>query len=152
MQEIRLERTTSDSIHFRQLIYKLDDELSCMYGDSQEEFDQFNVVENLNTVVIAYLNDVPAGCGCFKKFNHKTVEIKRMYVDPAHRGKKISSAILMELESWAKKTGMHSMILETGTIQLPALSLYRKHGFSLIPNFEPYIGNELSICLQKMIL
>ena len=130
---------------------KLDQELKQIYGSSQDEFDQYNVMSGIDTVVIAYVDQQPAGCGCFKKADTVTVELKRMYVDTAWRGKGIGALILKELERWACELRYQSIILETGTIQPDAIRLYEKHGYQVIPNFAPYIGNELSICFKKNI-
>ena len=148
---IILQRTTSDSSQFKILTEKLDHELKLIYGSSQDEFDQYNIMNGLDTVVIAYINETPVGCGCFKKFDTSSAELKRMFVDTNYRGQGIGSAVLTELENWAKEIKYSSMVLETGTVQQDAIKLYQKHGYQIIPNFDPYIGNELSICFEKSL-
>ncbi len=148
---IKLERTTSESVSFKVLTGRLDQELKLIYGSTQEEFDQFNIVDNLRTVVVAYLESHPAGCGCFKRFDNNTVELKRMFVDSTIRGQGIGAAILHELEKWAKELNYSSIVLETGTVQIEAVALYKKHGYKVIENFDPYIGNELSLCFKKIL-
>jgi GNAT superfamily N-acetyltransferase len=145
----KIERTTSESKDFILLTKKLDQELKLIYGSTQEEFDQFNIIDNIETVIVAYINNTAAGCGCFKAFDKNTVELKRMFVDDQFRGEGIGAAILIELENWAKELGYSSIVLETGTVQIGAVALYKKYGYSVIPNFDPYIGNELSICFKK---
>jgi putative acetyltransferase len=146
---IKIVRTTSESKDFKLLARKLDQELKLIYGSTQEEFDQFNIIDNIETVVVAYTDNNPAGCGCFKIFDHNTVELKRMFVDDQFRGKGIGAAILIELENWAKESRYSSIVLETGTIQIEAVELYKKYGYKVISNFDPYKGNELSICFKK---
>lgn len=146
---IILERTTSDSNSFNVLTKKLDNELTLIYGSSQKEFDQYNIMSNIETVVIAHVNNHPVGCGCFKMIDRNTVELKRMFVDEQFRGKGIGAAILNELEQWAKEIKYSSIILETGSVQTDAIQLYKKHGYQIIPNFDPYTGNELSVCFKK---
>ena len=146
---IKIERTTSESNDFILLTRKLDQELKLIYGSSQEEFDEFNIIVNIETVIIAYKDNTAAGCGCFKTFDKNTAELKRMFVDDQFRGKGIGEAILIELEKWAKESGYSSIVLETGTVQTGAVALYKKHGYWVIPNFDPYAGNELSICFKK---
>ena len=148
---IILERTTSDSSQFKILTEKLDHELKLIYGSSQDEFDQYNIMNELDTVVIAYINDIPVGCGCIKKFDTSSAELKRMFVDTNYRGQGIGSAVLTELENWAKEIKYSSILLETGTVQQDAIKLYQKHGYQIIPNFDPDIGNELSICFKKIL-
>jgi putative acetyltransferase len=146
---IKIERTTSESKDFILLTKKLDQELKLIYGSTQEEFDKFNIIDNIETVIVAYIDNTAAGCGCFKIFDKNIAELKRMFVDDQFRRNQIGAAILIELENWAKELGYSSIVLETGTVQIEALALYKKYGYSVIPNFDPYLGNELSICFKK---
>ena len=146
---ISIKRTNSKDKDFPGLIRELDKDLRSRYGAEQEHFDQFNKIENLETVIIAYRNNEPVGCGCFKKFDIDSVEVKRMFVETNHQGKGIGKAIINELEKWAAEIGYSSMVLETGTRQLEAIHLYKKLGYQIIPNFSPYIGNALSVCMKK---
>lgn len=146
-----LKRTTSSDKNFHELIEYLDNDLQERYGSTQEDFDRYNIVVNLDTVVIAYENNQAVGCGCFKIIGDDTVELKRMFVETAHRGKGIAIAILKELENWAREIGFDSMVLETGTLQPEAIQLYKKQGYQVIPNYGPYAGNELSVCMNKSL-
>ena len=146
---IRIKRTNSNDKDFPGLVRELDKDLRSRYGAEQEEFDKFNKIENLETVIIAYSNNEPVGCGCFKKFDTDSVEVKRMFVVPGNQRKGVGASILNELEKWAAETGHRSMVLETGTRQLEAIHLYKKLGYQIIPNFSPYIGNALSVCMKK---
>jgi GNAT superfamily N-acetyltransferase len=134
------------------LVLKLDKDLSERYGDFQAEYDQYNVIENLETVVVVYDNNLPIGCGCFKRNDDDTVEIKRMFVMENERGKGIGAMIMTELESWASEKGFKNIILETGKAQPEAVKLYKKQGYNEISCYGPYIGNEeYSICMKKII-
>ncbi|MBI2729900.1 MAG: GNAT family N-acetyltransferase [Sphingobacteriales bacterium] len=148
---MRLKRTTSIDKDFKTLTEKLDLELKNIYGSSQEEFDEYNFINNVNTVVVAYSTNKPVGCGCFKEYESNKAELKRMFVEPAYRGKGVGTSILSALENWAKETGMSSMILETGTLQPDAIELYKNKGYKIIPNFGQYAGNDLSVCMEKIL-
>ena len=146
---IGIKRTNSNDKDFPGLIRELDKDLRSRYGAEQKHFDQFNKIENLETVVIAYKENEPVGCGCFKKFDTYSVEVKRMFVAPGQQRKGVGASILNELEKWAAEIGYGSMVLETGTRQPEAIQLYKKSGYQVISNFSPYIGNVLSICMKK---
>jgi GNAT superfamily N-acetyltransferase len=146
---IRLERTTSDNEDFRLLISELDKELRSRYEEKQAIYDQYNIIENNRNVVIAYKDEVPVGCGCFKKFDDSSVEIKRMFVKPEYRGQKIAASILQELEDWAIEFNISGTILETGIKQHEAIHLYQKSGYIVVENYGPYKGLPESICMQK---
>jgi GNAT superfamily N-acetyltransferase len=148
---IILKRTNSNDKNFYSLTEQLDKDLKGRYGHTQAEFDQYNIISNLETVVIAFNGRQPVGCGCFKAIEDDTVELKRMFVTAAHRGKGIGAAILKELENWAGETGFSSIVLETGTLQPEAIQLYKKQGYQFIPNYGQYAGNELSVCMKKSV-
>ena len=104
-------------------------------------------------VVIAFDGENAVGCGAFKPMTlpEKAVEIKRMYVDPAMRGRAIGVLILENLETWAIEEGYQLSRLETGNNQPEAIRLYEKVGYYWIENYEPYIGVESSICFEKKL-
>jgi putative acetyltransferase len=96
-----IKRTNSDDPDFQKLTQALDVELCRIYNTQQADYEEFNRITDLPTVVLAYEDDIPVGCGCFKKYDDTTIEIKRMYVEPGVRGKGIASQIVNELETWA---------------------------------------------------
>ena len=49
-----LKRTDSNNKDFRRLTGLLDLDLNVRYGDIQAQYHAFNVVESINTVVVAY--------------------------------------------------------------------------------------------------
>lgn len=130
----------------------LDQDLSIRDGEEHSFFAQFNKIDSINEVIVAYFNGVAVGCGAFKPFEESTVEIKRMYVMPEYRGKKIASQILIELENWAGTLGNKFTVLETGKKQPEAIGLYLKSGYSIIPNYGQYENVENSVCMKKAII
>ena len=146
---ILVKRTGSNNQDLEKLIDGLNKDLWKMNYSNQGEYDKHNVIENLPTVVIAYDSDKAVGCGCFKKFDEDSAEIKRMYVAPSSRGKGISRMILSELEVWAKEEGYAKTILETGTAQIEAIGLYKNSGYIVTDCYGPYIGMQDSICMAK---
>jgi putative acetyltransferase len=149
---VEILRTTSDNAHFRLLVEELDKDLWQRYPDIQSSFDVHNKIEKNPHVVIAYLEHVPVGCGCFKQMDTVTVEIKRMFVRPEQRSKGIAGRILFELCDWAVELGFKKSVLQTATRQPEAIHLYEKAGFEFIPNYPPYENMELSVCMQKMLV
>jgi GNAT superfamily N-acetyltransferase len=145
-----LKRTNSNDKDFHLLVEKLNKYLRHLYGALQDFYSQFNKTDNIPNVVVAYWNDEPAGCGCFKKFDDSSVEVKRMFVAEEYRGKGIGTAILNELERWAAESGNKTVVLEMGNRQPEASVLYKKQGYQVIPNYGQYIGmEETSICMKK---
>ena len=148
---MRLLQTNQASKDFQQLVEQLDAELAIRDGEDHAFYHQFNGIDALNHVVVAYTNDKVVGCGAFKVRNKQIVEIKRMYVIPAARKHGYATAILNALETWAAKESFKHAILETGKAQIEALAFYPKNGYAVIPNFAPYVGVENSVCFKKAL-
>jgi|SRR5688500_3287327 len=146
---IKLKRTDSDNEDFRLLIGELDKELWSRYDNLQAVYDKHNIIENNKNVLVAYKDEIAVGCGCFKKYNDQTVEIKRMYVKPEYRSQKIARLILDALEKWAIELNISAAVLETGTKQTEAIHLYLKSGYIVMENYEPYKDLQESVCMQK---
>lgn len=150
---ISLTRTSADHPDFNGLVELLDKDLWKRYPDTQQSFVAFNVIQLDAKVVVAYVDGVPAGCGCFReRAEPGVVEIKRMYVKEEARGKGIAKQILGELEAWAVEIGKERAILETGTNQPEAVSLYGRLGYEIIDRYEPYVNNDESICMGKALI
>ena len=143
----------SDSSHpdFRALVHLLDQDLAIRDGADHGFYAQFNKIAAIKHCVIAYDAEQPVGCGAIKAFGTDAMEVKRMYVSPASRGKSIALQILTELEVWAKELGMSKTVLETGQKQPEAIALYFKAGYLRTPNYGQYIGIENSLCFEKIL-
>lgn len=148
---MQIVRTNSDHPHFIKLIVELDKHLAGRYTEQHAVYDQYNKVPGLQTVVIAYHNNVPVACGAFKGFDNNTVEIKRMFVSVNERGRGFATAVLHELENWAKELSYTTAVLETGTKQHEAIALYKKEGYIVTENYGQYIGMSTSICMKKQL-
>lgn len=151
MQMIKILRTDSDNPDFRQLVVLLDRELKERDGDDHSFFAQFNKIDKIKHVLVAYSNDVPCACGAIKEYDNDTMEIKRMYVLQEERGKGIAGMILQELENWTKELNFKKCILETGKRQPEAIRLYTKSGYHVIPNYGQYENVSNSVCFEKNI-
>lgn len=149
---LNLERTNSSHPDFIALIRDLDAYLSVTDGDDHAFYDQFNKVDKINHVVLAYENDIAIGCGAIKAFGDEAMEIKRMYTSPNGRNKGVATAILNELEHWAKELGYTKCVLETGKRQHDAIALYQKVRYQIVPNYGQYIGIENSVCFEKQLV
>ncbi len=147
----RIKRTDSKDQDFIELVNHLDSELAIRDGDVHEFYHQFNKINMIKYAVVAYLNNVPVGCGAIKIFDDNTMEIKRMFVSPDYRGRGISRKTLAELESWTLELGFKKCVLETGINQPEALALYQNSGFNRIPNYGQYGEVESSFCFEKVL-
>jgi len=107
--------------------------------------------------VVAYDGETPIGCGAFRDLagdlldEQPTVEVKRMYVRPEYRGRKIGQLILRDLETRARDRGATRVRLETGTRQPEAVRLYEGAGYRQIPNFGDYVDAPASLCFERIL-
>ncbi len=146
-----LSRTNSENKDFQDLVLELDIDLSKKNGEMNDFFAQYNKIDLIKNVVIAYNDNLPVGCGAIKEYDNSTMEIKRMYVTVEMRGKGVALAVLSDLESWARELGYKRCVLETGDKMLEAIGLYKKCGYSIIKNYGQYENIESSICFEKVL-
>ncbi|MCB0774727.1 MAG: GNAT family N-acetyltransferase [Chitinophagaceae bacterium] len=146
VQILRINSTNED---FIALVKKLDAELTIIDGDEHAFYDQYNKIHDIKYAVVLYSNGIPVSCGAIKEFTAESVEVKRMYTLPEHRGKGFAVQVLNELEKWAAELGYKKCILETGKRQVDAVRLYEKSGYERIENYGQYAGVENSICFEK---
>lgn len=148
---LNLIRTDSSHPDFQALVRLLDQELAIRDGADHAFYAQFNKIDQIQHVIVAYLDSEAVGCGAFKPYGEDGVEIKRMFVQPAARGQRIAEQVLTALEAWAREVGAVRCVLETGYKQPEAIRLYQRCGYERIPNYGQYAGVENSLCLQKLL-
>ena len=148
---IRTIRTNSENPDFIELVKYLDADLAIKDGNEHSFYAQFNKIDKIKFVVVAYDDDQPVGCGAIKEYASNTMEIKRMYTSPASRGNGIATKVLTELENWAAEMSFEKCILETGKKQPEAIALYKKSGYKSISNYGQYAGIENSVCFRKEV-
>ncbi|WP_299891630.1 GNAT family N-acetyltransferase [uncultured Lacinutrix sp.] len=148
---LKIVRTDSNNIDFVNLVKDLDRYLKTTDGDEHDFYNQFNNIDVLKHVIIAYIDSNPVGCGAFKTFNDNTIEIKRMYTKPEFRSQGIAGKILQALEHWANEIGYTFSILETGKRQLEAVQFYKKCDYKIISNYGQYTNMKNSLCFKKIL-
>jgi GNAT superfamily N-acetyltransferase len=121
-----IKRTDSSNKDFQNLVQLLDADLAIRNGEDHGFYDQFNKIDAIKNCIVIYVDEIPAACGAFKKFDEETVEIKRMYTNPDFRKRGLATAIVKELEFWAKELNYTKAVLESSLEQNEALSVYEK--------------------------
>jgi GNAT superfamily N-acetyltransferase len=134
------------------LISALNAELEARYPEEGANFfrlDPEEVAKGRGAFLIAYLDDKPVGCGAIRMIEPAVAEIKRMYVDPTLRGRRVGRQIVLALEAQAIQLGAKRIVLETGPRQPDAIAMYAHAGFYEIPLYGEYIGSLFSVCMAK---
>ncbi|MFY7844117.1 GNAT family N-acetyltransferase [Chryseobacterium gambrini] len=148
---MKIKRTDSSNKDFQNLVQLLDADLAIRNGKDHSFYDQFNKIDAIKNCIVIYVDEIPAACGAFKKFDEETVEIKRMYTNPDFRKKGLATTIVKDLEIWAKELNYTKAVLESSLEQNEALSVYEKSGYTRIPNYGQYIGIDKSVCYEKVL-
>ena len=151
MKMLSIKKTTSSNQDFINLVKRLDADLAIRDGEDHSFYAQFNNIDVIKYALVCYDNNIPCGCGAIKEYKQGVMEVKRMYVVPESRGKGIATRILSELEKWVAELFYEKCILETGKRQPEAIALYKKNGYSIIPNYGQYSGIENSVCFVKVL-
>ncbi len=151
MSELTIEAVSVRSADAVSLIGRLDEELDRRYPGPREGFNAGNLLDPECAFLVAYLEGRPVGCGAFRPMADGAAEVKRMYVDPRHRGRGVARRILAELEERARRAGHPLARLETGVRQPEAIRLYESAGYRRIANYGRYADNPDSVCFEKTL-
>ena len=87
---------------------------------------------------LAYVGDKLAGCVGLKKLDDagQQCELKRMYVRPQFRGKRMGERLLEVILNDAKEIGYKEMLLDTLPFLKSAIKMYQRRGFYEIPCYN----------------
>ncbi|HEY9310280.1 MAG TPA: GNAT family N-acetyltransferase [Microbacterium sp.] len=101
----------------------------------------------------AWIDGELAGVGALKAMDADRGEIKSMRVDDRFRGSGVGRAVLRHIVDEARRRGMSSLWLETGTTAdfAPAQRLYESEGFVLCGPFEGYAVDPFSIFMTRSL-
>lgn len=95
-----------------------------------------------DAVLLATNRGAPAGCVVVTAAAGGRVELKRLWVDPAHRREGVASALVRAALAHAGDNGVRLSVWEWRT---DAISLYERHGFTRVP---PWDAREGLVCME----
>jgi GNAT superfamily N-acetyltransferase len=159
---ITIERVAWDDPRAEELRARMDEEMHERYGSSNADEDPAVTAERSRalsvdpTTVVTSLLAVDetgraVGHIAIRRLRDE-VELKRLIVLAAARGKGAATALLDECERVGRELGAHRLILQTGDRQPDAVALYEKTGWDPIPVYEPYAATmPWSFCFAKAL-
>ena len=77
-----------------------------------------------------------AGCIGLRKIDSENCEMKRLYVKPQFRGKKIASFLVKHIIEEARKIGYKHILLDTLPFLETAINMYKNYGFYEIESYN----------------
>ena len=142
MSEIEIRERRFDAPESQALIRAALADLGARYGGSGDEtpVDAAEFTPPEGVFLVAYLDGRPVGGGGWRSHGEDgdTAELKRMYTDPAVRGRGVARAVLGAVERSARDHGRKRIVLECGDKQPEAIAMYTSSGYERIPNFGYY--------------
>lgn len=151
---VTVEAVTGDDAVAALLCGRQQAELAVRYGEPDAgafvpDAALANVVvrEDGEPVAFVALRDVsgtPDGRG--GTHPRRTGEVKRLWVEPAHRGRGHARTAMRAAHRHAVEAGLERLVLETGTLQPESIDLYLSLGYVPIESYGHYAGHPLSRC------
>ena len=152
MQALKIGREDPRGTDVEGLVRALDAMFESLYpAESNHLLD----IETLARPDIRFfvLREKGEALGCGALWIHDDYgEVKRVYVKPEARGRKLGHVILKRLEEEARGLGIKLLRLETGVKQPEALGLFKASGFAACDAFGDYpVDDANSVFMEKRI-
>jgi GNAT superfamily N-acetyltransferase len=126
------------------------DAVSVIARDRKGEFQEHYFGER-GGVWLASLEDTIVGCIALRELPElaRSGEVKRMYVQPAHRQHGIAQALLDALERFAANAGYEWLYLDSAPGMDTAVRFYQRSGYEPCPRYNN--NPQANIYLRKRI-
>ena len=148
MYKIAITQSTDPAVNA--LIAELDRYQSTLYPEeSNHLLDLASLPQNQLIVMVIRKGEEAVGCGAIVLDDVGRGEMKRVFINPTHRGQRLGEKLLAELETAALQRGCRTLQLETGIHQHAAICLYQRCGYEVCDAFAPYQPDPLSVFMVK---
>jgi GNAT superfamily N-acetyltransferase len=151
---VRIEERNWDDPVVQQLADDQQTEIRARYGGKLEPGRPPSAADVAVVLLASEDDGTPLGCGALRPLDDGAVEVKRMYVVPAARGRGVGGAVLAGLEAAARERGWTTLRLETGPLQPEAVALYTGAGYREIGPFGGYADDpdaEHSLFFERVL-
>jgi putative acetyltransferase len=147
---IAIETPLQDEV--RALIAELNEALLAL---TPREFCHHMTVEQMadseTTLFVARQDGRAVAIGALRRHGDGVGEVKRMYTQPAFRGRGVGKAILARIEELARQEGLARLVLETGSNFDAALHVYDRAGFSACGPLLDYQASPWTAFYEKAL-
>jgi len=151
MLSIAQEAPTQDEV--LRLLRQSDEHAMSLYPPKSNHLVDVDALSMANVrFFVARWNGQAIGCGAMVvNAADASAELKRLFVDPAARGRGAARMMLECIEGQAERLGVRLILLETGTSSAEALSLYKRCGYRECGPFGSYRPDPLSVFMEKAL-
>jgi putative acetyltransferase len=152
MEAVVIAREDPRQPEIQRLVRELDAMFEALYpAESNHLLDIETLAGEDTRFFVVRLNGEALGCGALW-LHSQYGEVKRVYVRPAARGRKIGHLIMRRLEQEARILALPLLRLETGIHQPEALGLFTAAGFTRCGAFGDYPADDAnSVFMEKRI-
>lgn len=149
VRELMAELVDLDMTHVRELSLDTQAALDFYYASGEEEVPGVYSPPGGRLLLATYGAEI-SGCAAFRRMTPEICELKRMYVRPEFRGKRIGWQLADSLIRMARQVGYRRMRLETTTYLEKAIALYSAVGFQTCqPYYEvPEAYRNISVFME----
>lgn len=147
-----VQRETPDQPDVLNFLARADERSASLYpADSRHGLDVSALLAAGVRFFVARRDGCALGCGGYVLLPGQEAEMKRLFVDPAARGRGVGGAIVQAIGQAAAGEGVRTLFLETGVKSAEALRLYRRYGFAGCGPFAGYRSDPLSVFMAKAL-
>ena len=138
---LRIERTEDMSV-VRELLLEYARSLPVDLSFQNFEEEVAHLPGDYDPVLLARWDDSVAGCVALRPIDDETCEMKRLYVRPSFRGKRIGWELAQHIIAAGRDRGFRRMRLDTIPSMREAIPMYESLGFRDIApyRYNPVVG------------
>jgi GNAT superfamily N-acetyltransferase len=137
---VELRRVRGDSPEARALVAAMEAWIAESFGPQDPDRTSTVGLDEMSppggVFVVLYEDGEPVAGGGLRRLDDGVAEIKRMFVEPAARGRGFGRRVLLELEAAAADLGYRRLRLDTAESLTTATALYRSAGYRDIPDYN----------------
>ena len=147
-----VQRETPDSLEVLAFLAAADERSASLYPEESRHGLSLSALLSADVRFFVARQNVHAlGCGGYVLLGSNDAEMKRLFVDPAQRGRGVGNALVQHIEKAAADEGVKTLYLETGVKSSEALRLYQRFGFETCSPFADYASDPLSVFMVKRL-
>lgn len=120
-------------------------EIEIPHNYSVSDIDSIEAKNNIEEVFVLARNDFVIGFVILKPISADRIELKRLYLTASERGRKLGEHLLNHAINFACRNNFKYIRLETTSKFKEAVSLYTKHGFTVLKEAEKAPGHDLAL-------